>query len=54
MHAIEGTLFCAARSGFAAMRSDPQGLSLEFLDYTGARLYHGEIPLGAAAAAEAA
>ena len=54
VHAIEGTLFCAARSGFAAMRSDPQALSLEFLDYTGARLYHGKIPLGAAAAAEAA
>jgi len=55
VQAIEGTLFCAARSGFAAMHSDPQALSLEFHDYTGARLYHGTIPRGAATAeAEAA
>ncbi|HLZ96628.1 MAG TPA: tartrate-resistant acid phosphatase type 5 family protein [Steroidobacteraceae bacterium] len=54
VQAIEGTLFCAARSGFAAISSDPHALSLEFRDYTGARLYHGKIPRGAAAAAEAA
>lgn len=54
VQAIEGTLFCAARSGFAALRSDPHTLSLEFIDYTGARLYHAEIPRGAAVSAEAA
>ena len=41
---VEGTLFCAARSGFAAMRSDADSLSLEFRDFTGASLYRARIP----------
>jgi acid phosphatase len=46
--AVEGTLFCAARSGFAAMRSSPASLSFEFFDYTGARIYRADIPGNAA------
>ena len=41
---VAGTLFCAARSGFAAMRSDADSLSLEFRDFTGASLYRARIP----------
>ena len=36
---IEGTLFCQAQSGFAAVRLQAESLSLEFRDYTGASLY---------------
>jgi acid phosphatase len=41
---VEGTLFCAARSGFAAIRSSPDSLSFEFRDFTGAILYRGNVP----------
>lgn len=41
---IEGTLFCAARSGFAALRSTPDSLAVEFRDFTGATLYRAEVP----------
>lgn len=44
VEAVTGTLFCAARSGFAAMRSSLHSLSFEFRDFTGAILYRGEIP----------
>jgi acid phosphatase len=44
VQAVEGTLFCQAQSGFAAMRSDPETLTLEFRDFTGARLYRAAIP----------
>lgn len=42
--ATEGTLFCAARSGFAAMSSSPDSLSFEFLDFSGTQLYRAQIP----------
>jgi tartrate-resistant acid phosphatase type 5 len=54
VQAIEGTLFCAARSGFAAMRSDPDSLSMEFHDFTGARIYRARIPRTGAVAGKAA
>jgi acid phosphatase len=54
VQAIEGTLFCAARSGFAAMRSDPDSLSMEFHDFTGARIYQARIPRTGAVAGKAA
>ena len=41
---VEGTLFCAAQSGFAAIRSDADSLSLEFRDFTGTSLYRSRIP----------
>ena len=41
---VEGTLFCKARSGFAAMRADADTLTLEFRDFTGASLYRSAIP----------
>jgi tartrate-resistant acid phosphatase type 5 len=44
VQSIEGTQFYAERSGFAAMRSTPDSLSLEFHDFTGAKLYHSAIP----------
>jgi acid phosphatase len=44
--AIDGTLFCAARSGFAALRCEPAALTVEFRDYTGATLYRAGIPSG--------
>ncbi|WP_421854478.1 purple acid phosphatase family protein [Novosphingobium sp.] len=40
---VEGTRFCAERSGFAAMTVGASGLSLEFTDYTGASLYRSMI-----------
>jgi acid phosphatase len=46
VHAIEGTLFCQARSGFAAMNLKHDSLLLEFRDFTGTRLYAAEIPVG--------
>jgi acid phosphatase len=45
--AIDGTLFCAARSGFAALRCEPAVLTVKFFDYTGETLYRAEIPSGA-------
>jgi acid phosphatase len=54
VQAIEGTLFCQAQSGFAAMRSDPETLTLEFRDFTGASLYHAAIPRHPAAVGKAA
>ena len=54
VNAVEGTLFCAARSGFAAMRCNPHSLRFDFIDFTGARLYRAEIPPGNAAARQAA
>ncbi len=39
VHAVEGTRFCAAVSGFTAVQVRPETLSFEFRDYTGARLY---------------
>ncbi len=40
VNAVMGTRFCAAQSGFAAITCSPESLGLEFIDYTGARLYH--------------
>lgn len=54
VRAVDGTLFCAARSGFAAMRSDRDSLSLEFHDFTGAGLYRAEIPRRGTAVGKAA
>jgi tartrate-resistant acid phosphatase type 5 len=44
VQAVEGTLFCAARSGFAALRSEPDALTVEFRDFTGLRLYRSAVP----------
>ena len=44
VQAIEGTLFCAAQSGFAALRSEPDALTVEFRDFTGASLYRSAVP----------
>lgn len=44
VNAIEGTLFCRATSGFAAIRSTADVLSVEFLDFTGATVYRSAIP----------
>ena len=52
--AIEGTRFCAARSGFAAVRSSPDALTLEFRDFTGARIYRSTIPRDGTAVGKAA
>jgi tartrate-resistant acid phosphatase type 5 len=54
VQAVEGTLYCAARSGFAAIRSSLDSLSVEFRDFTGATLYRGEIPRGRSAVGKAA
>jgi tartrate-resistant acid phosphatase type 5 len=54
VQAIEGTLFCRAQSGFAAMRSDPETLTLEFRDFSGASLYRSAIPRHDAAVEQAA
>jgi tartrate-resistant acid phosphatase type 5 len=40
---IAGTLFCVARSGFAAIALDADTLALEFLDYEGGSLYRAAI-----------
>ncbi len=40
---VEGTLFCAERSGFASITSSPDAMRLEFRDFTGASLYRGAI-----------
>jgi tartrate-resistant acid phosphatase type 5 len=52
--AIEGTLFCKARSGFAAMRSGPDTLTFEFRDFTGVSLYRSAIPRRGTAVGKAA
>ena len=54
VQAVEGTLFCQAQSGFAALRSGPETLTLEFRDFTGARLYRAAIPRQNAAIGKAA
>jgi tartrate-resistant acid phosphatase type 5 len=54
VQAIEGTLFCQSQSGFAAMRSDPEALTVEFRDFTGASLYRASIPRRGAAVSKAA
>jgi tartrate-resistant acid phosphatase type 5 len=54
VQAVKGTLFCAARSGFAALRSSLDSLTLEFRDFTGATLYRGEIPRDRSAVGKAA
>jgi tartrate-resistant acid phosphatase type 5 len=54
VQAVEGTLYCAARSGFAVLRSSLDSLSVEFRDFTGATLYRGEIPRGRSAVGKAA
>jgi len=54
VQAVEGTLYCAARSGFAVLRSNLDSLSVEFRDFTGASLYRGEIPRGRSAVGKAA
>jgi tartrate-resistant acid phosphatase type 5 len=41
---VEGTLFCAARSGFTSLTSSADSLHLEFRDYTGAALHRSTIP----------
>jgi tartrate-resistant acid phosphatase type 5 len=41
---VEGTLFCAARSGFTSLTSSAESLDLEFRDYTGATLHQSTIP----------
>jgi acid phosphatase len=41
--AVEGTLFCAERSGFASLTSTPDALKLEFRDFGGASLYQATI-----------
>ena len=43
---VEGTLFCAERSGYASISSSPDVLRLKFRDFTGARLYRGTIASG--------
>lgn len=54
VQSVTGTRFCAARSGFAAIRSSLDSLSLEFRDFTGTSLYRGEIPRGRNAVGKAA
>jgi tartrate-resistant acid phosphatase type 5 len=54
VQAVEGTLYCAARSGFAVLRSSLDSLSVEFRDFTGVTLYRGEIPRGRSAMGKAA
>jgi len=49
VQAIDGTLFCQARSGFAAFHSDPSALTFEFRDYEGKVLHQAAIPPGVAA-----
>jgi acid phosphatase len=46
VRAIDGTLFCQARSGFAAFHSESSALTFEFRDYEGKVLYQAAIPQG--------
>jgi tartrate-resistant acid phosphatase type 5 len=41
---VQGTLFCAARSGFSSLTSSAESLDLSFIDYTGTTLYQASIP----------
>jgi tartrate-resistant acid phosphatase type 5 len=43
VQAVEATLFCATRSGFAALISRPDSLSIELHDLSGARLYQAQV-----------
>jgi tartrate-resistant acid phosphatase type 5 len=54
VQSVEGTLYCAARSGFAVVRSSLDSLSVEFRDFSGETLYRGEIPRGRNAVGKAA
>lgn len=54
VQSIEGTLFCEARSGFAAVRSDPDALTFEFRDFSGACLYRSAVPRRSTAVGKAA
>jgi acid phosphatase len=51
--AIEGTLFCQARSGFATFQSEPAALTFQYRDYEGKVLYQAAIRPGSAARAAA-
>lgn len=44
--AVAGTKFCAAVSGFAAVSVTEDKASLQFRDFAGANLYHGELARG--------
>jgi tartrate-resistant acid phosphatase type 5 len=44
VRSVEGTLFCAARSGFTSLTSSLESLDLEFRDYMGATLHQSTIP----------
>jgi acid phosphatase len=46
VRAIDGTLFCQARSGFAAFQSEASALTVEFRDYEGKVLHRAAIPQG--------
>ena len=43
---VEGTPFCAERSGFAMVSSSPAAIRLEFRDFAGTSLYRGAIARG--------
>jgi tartrate-resistant acid phosphatase type 5 len=43
VNAVSGTLFCASRSGFAAITCSPESVGLEFVDFTGAKLYRAAV-----------
>ncbi len=43
---VDGTMFCAERSGFASITSSPDAMRLEFRDFTGVSLYRGAIARG--------
>ena len=44
VEATTGTLFCESVSGFAAIASDPEVLTIEFRDFTGGSRYRSAIP----------
>ena len=54
VHAVDGTRFCLARSGFAAIKLDTDMMQLEFRDYLGKNVYTTEISFAGVAAREAA
>ena len=43
VNAVSGTLFCAARSGFAAITCSLESVELEFVDFTGSKLYRAAV-----------
>lgn len=51
---VQGTLFCAAQSGFTSLTSSAESLELAFIDYTGAILHQSAIPQHQRADKEAA